>query len=127
MQNVKLAIWVGIRSLAHAQNLIVFLKYDTRVYESVCVCVCVYVSTYVCVCMFETKLLTKTILLWSQNSIIKATPTTCIGGLRNMRLLPTPLPLYSHLYHTMIVSCLQDLPFHSHVHNTSTACMQAVM
>ena len=90
------------------------------------VCVCVYVSTYVCVCMYA-KLLTKTILLWSQNSIIKATPTTCIGGLRKVQLLPTPLPLYSLLYHTMIASCLQDLPFHSPIHNTSIACMQAVM
>ena len=77
-------------------------------------------------CMFGTKLLTKTILLWSQNSMIKATPTTCIGGLRSVRMLPTPLPLYSLLYHTMIASCLQDLPFHSPVHNTSIACMQAV-
>ena len=81
-------------------------------------CVCVYVIR-MCVyaCMFGTKLLTKGIL-WSHYSIIKATPTTYIGGLRNVRLLPTPLPLYSLLYHTMIVSCLQDLPFHSPVHNS---------
>ena len=30
--------------------------------------------------------------LWSQNSIIKATPTACICGPRNARMLPSPLP-----------------------------------
>ena len=33
----------------------------------------------------------KRIILWSQNSVIKATPTTCIGGPRNTRLFPTSL------------------------------------
>ena len=51
MQNMKLAIWVGITSLAHTQNLIVFLKYDTCMFESVCACVCVCVCEYICVCM----------------------------------------------------------------------------
>ena len=59
MQNVKLAIWVGIRLLAHTQNLIVFLKYDThvcmKVYVRVCVCVCVYICMCMHVCQIAYK------------------------------------------------------------------------
>ena len=36
-------------------------------------------------------------------------------------------PLYSLPYHTMTFSCLQNLPFHSPVYNTSIACMQTIM
>ena len=35
-------------------------------------------------------------ILWSQNSIIKATPTTCIAG-RNAQLIPTPLDVVIQL------------------------------
>ena len=127
MQNVKLAIWVGIRSLAHTQNLIVFLKYDTHVCMKVYVRVCVCVCEYICVCMHVCQIAYK-------DYIIMVTKFNNQSHTHNLYWWPPQsaiasysTALYSLFYHTMIASCLQDLPFHSPVHNTSIACMQAVM
>ena len=65
-------------------------------------------------CMFGTKLFTKGILLWSQNSIIKATPTTHIGGLRNVQLLPTPISPLPHYDNFMLARSALSLSCSQH-------------